>query len=61
MSLLETASLCEPMSAYDMDNFAVNKQAIEHLFAQCRGRYSDFFLNVLREMLIEEENDRPSF
>jgi len=25
MSLLETASLCEPMSAYDMDNFTVNR------------------------------------
>ncbi|KAL4434696.1 hypothetical protein ABPG74_017116 [Tetrahymena malaccensis] len=61
MTLLEAASLCPPLCAYDFENYQISHPILEELLNQCRAKYSDFFVNVIRDMLLDDENTRPSF
>jgi len=61
MSILEAASLCPPLAAYDFTNFNISHPILEELLNDCRSRYSDFLVNVLMDMLQDDESTRSSF
>jgi len=61
ITLLEAATLRSGNTVYDWDNFRLVQAAIEDLLSRAGQRYSAFFVNVIRDLLIFEENQRPCF
>ncbi|EGR28134.1 protein kinase domain protein [Ichthyophthirius multifiliis] len=61
MTILEAASLSNPMCCYDYNSLMISHPIIEELLVKCRFRYSEFFVNFIKDMLLDDENLRPSF
>jgi len=61
MTMIEVCCLFTSRSCYDYGNYKIQKNIIEELLARARSRYSSFLVNLIREMLNDEERDRPSF
>jgi len=61
MTLLEAATLVAPFACYDYNNCAIFPANIEKFLESVGSRYSEMLVNVLRKMLTELENQRPTF
>ncbi len=61
MTLLETANLSVPFYCYDWMKVQLSQIAIDELLERARGLYSDFLVNIIKDMLLEDEIIRPCF
>jgi hypothetical protein len=61
MTLLETANLCNPFICYDWQKILISQNTIDEYLERARGLYSDFLVNIIKDMLLEDELIRPCF
>jgi hypothetical protein len=61
MTLLHAATLRSVAGCYDYDRYKMKFSVIDEKLHQIAKRYSNEFSSFLREILIEEENERPDF
>ena len=61
MTLLEVSSLTNCQSCYDYFNYDIDRDEINSILNLVRQRYSKFFADLLTDMLIDSEEQRPCF
>ncbi|KRX04683.1 Protein kinase-like domain [Pseudocohnilembus persalinus] len=61
MTMLEVCCLYTARSCYDYGQYQIIRPVIDDLLQRSRGRYSNFLINILSEMVLENEGQRPSF